>query len=152
MMLTLDSVSFCTNNFNACRSGLAVPVVSFLILVLKCPGTLSSRDNSNYFQGSYAESKDSICQPCGPGTVQPDAAKTSCNLCPVGQVPDSERTKCVHCGEVSWLQMSIFIYGCLKYTQYYRRCFNTWQSGHITVLLCSCPYMAMLHCSGHLAS
>ena len=22
--------------------------------------------------------------------------------------------------------------------------FNTWQSGHITVLLCSCPYMAML--------
>ena len=78
-----------------------MPVVSFLILVLKCPGTSSSRDNSNYFQGSYAELEDSICQPCGPGTVQPDAAKTSCNLCPVGQVPDSERTNCVPCGEVN---------------------------------------------------
>ena len=26
----------------------------------------------------------------------------------------------------------------------YRSHFNTWQSGHITVLLCSCPYMVML--------
>ena len=26
----------------------------------------------------------------------------------------------------------------------YRSHLNTWQSGHITVLLCSCPYMAML--------
>ena len=109
MMLTLDSVSFCTSNLSACRSGLAVPVVSFLILVLRCPGTSSSRDNNNGVQGSYAELKDSICQPCGPGTVQPDAAKTSCNLCPVGQVPDSERTKCVPCGEVSGPDVEQFV-------------------------------------------
>ena len=62
-----------------------------------------------YAQGSYAESKDSICQPCGPGTVQPDAAKTSCNLCPVGQVPDSERTKCLPCGEVSGQDVEQFV-------------------------------------------
>ena len=100
-MLTLDSVSFCTNNFSACRSGQGMPAISFSILALQYPGTSSRRNNSNYFQGSYAELKDSICQPCGPGTVQPDPAKTSCNLCPVGQVPDSERTKCLPCGEVS---------------------------------------------------
>ena len=26
----------------------------------------------------------------------------------------------------------------------YRSHFNTWQTGHITVLLCSCPYMVRL--------
>ena len=108
-MLTLDSVRFCTNKFSACRSGQGMPAISFSILALQYPGTSSSRDNSSYFQGSYAESKDSICQPCGPGRVQPDAAKTSCNPCPVGQAPDSERTTCVSCVEVSGPDVEHFV-------------------------------------------